>query len=184
MSILFEHRMANGKGQRIILLLAAILASTLIALLIILNVTHRTSRVTGVSMYPTLHLDDVLLVTRGSYSPGHGDVVLIGRADKAGILVEPALIKRVIAIGGDTVRVDAGRAYVNGDPEQPAHSVIYADDDISYPEHTLHDDEIFVLGDNRPLSRDSRMYGPLDINNIQGEVVAIITPLNRLGTVR
>jgi len=184
MSVLRKHRMADKKGQRIILLLAAVLASTLIALLIVLNVTHRTTRVTGASMYPTLYLDDVLLVTRGDYSPKRGDIVLIGRKDTTGALIEPALIKRVVAIGGDTVSVDAGRAFVNGKPEQPVHPVIYADGDISYREDTIGESEIFVLGDNRPISRDSRIYGPLDINNIQGEVVAIIAPLNRFGSVR
>jgi signal peptidase I len=112
-------------------------------------------RVTGDSMYPTYRNGQIKFVNKLAYrnkDPQHGDVVAVAYAGK-----EVLLLKRIIAIPGETVEVKAGDVYINGEPlaEPYAKGKIRADDNKNYGYHppvTLGRDEYLILGDNRDLS--------------------------------
>jgi len=176
---LFGTKPPGKLRNRVMLIVAIVLLVIGATLLILTNFVITTSAVSGPSMYPTLHENDVLLIRRGYPDPARGDIVLIGReiTDSSG--PRPGLIKRVIAIPGDSVSVDTGRAFVDGQAEPDAYTVILSSEDLSFREQTLAQGSIFVLGDNRPISRDSRIFGPVQIPQVDGRAIAIIWPPDR-----
>ena len=136
--------------------------------------------VDGTSMMDTLLDGDKLYVSVLSARIGgydHGDVVICqypGRKDY--------IVKRVIALPGDTVMVDRGQVYVNGE----ALNETYVDHPMpySYPETTMGEGEYFVLGDNRTVSHDSHSADVGPVTKLIGKVRAIFWPLNRIGRVQ
>ena len=161
---------------------ALILAFTLA--LILLLFVFRTSRVSGVSMEPTLYDGEQLVARSFLYEPARGDVVVVDGYTNYG---EP-LVKRVIALGGDTVDInfETGDVFVNGEllsePYISAPTIRAAD--VQFPV-TVPQGTLFVLGDNRPRSKDSRYsdIGFIDRRDILGEVVLRMFPLSRFGPV-
>ncbi len=128
-------------------------------------------QVVGVSMSPTLHHAGFYLLNRGVYwlrQPRPGDVVVIRDP-----IDQTYSVKRIVAGPGDTVRLYAGRVYVNGrpldEPYLPAETA-------TWPYTHGHDtfrcgpQEYFVLGDNRMDSTDSRVYGPVHRSRILGTI--------------
>lgn len=175
---------AHSKYPRVRQVAVALSLGTLfflfVLVVVILNFTHQVFRVDGPSMYPTIEIDDVALVTKGYRDPARGDIILLIRNQQDDPPGSPGLIKRVIALPGDRVEVRSGFAFVNGRPEPDTYSKTLAQDDISYPLISLGKNEVFVLGDNRPVSLDSRVFGPVPLKNVSGEVIAIVAPLNRM----
>lgn len=149
------------------------------------------------SMSPTTQPGDMVVVERVSMllsSPHRSQVVVF--ADPAtgdtvhfnvrSILLpwstasgETWLVKRVIASPGDTVYARNGRVYVNGAPiSEP-----YLDRSVStaaFGPIKVPPGHVFVLGDNREVSKDSRAFGPIDISTIRGRAWAIIAPLSEV----
>lgn len=162
---------------RIILVPLVVLS---IALISLLYITHTTARVDGRSMEPTLLPNDILLVTRGYDAPVRGDVIEFEAPPTPGTQEGTHLVKRVIALAGDEVEVVSGHALVNGVPESGNYTVYVASGDIDMPKTTIPDGTVFVLGDNRPISEDSRIFGPVYTGLIRGRVVGIISPLPRI----
>ena len=91
------------------------------------------------------------------------------------------IIKRVIGMPGETVAIKKGKIYIND-------KVI--DDEYAYGETsdynkvTLRDNEYFILGDNRLISKDSRYFGPIKENEIKGKIVFRLFPFTKIGTVQ
>ncbi len=129
------------------------------------------------SMVPTLVRGDRVLVNRLTYrfgEPQRGDVVVFESP-----LSTDDYIKRVVAVGGDTVAVQGGRLYVNGVPQEE----LYLNDELmagDFPQVTVPRDEYFVMGDNRNNSGDSRVFGPIAKGRILGKAFAIYWPPGRL----
>lgn len=124
--------------------------------------------VSGESMMPTLNSGDVVTVNR-KLTPKRGDIVIIeGEKQNA------YLIKRVIAVGGQTVTLENGEVKIDGEiidePYVIERGATNATGSLS--EWTLKDDEIFYMGDNRPNSKDSRddEYGACTSAQIVGVV--------------
>lgn len=144
------------------------------------------------SMEPTLHgcdgcNDDHVLVDKISYrlhDPNQKDIVVFSRPP--GISVkESVLIKRVIGMPGDQVALKSGHVYINGALLDEPYVRKACGDRPSLPHGTttrwtIPDNEIFVMGDNRCDSTDSRDFGPIKTSSVIGRAFAIIWPLGRL----
>ncbi|AKX93731.1 signal peptidase I [Neomoorella thermoacetica] len=135
------------------------------------------------SMEPTLYPGDRIIVNRLAYrlgDPQRGDVVVFHYP------LDPSrdYIKRVVAVGGDTVEARNNVLYVNGQPQPPEKylppGVVYSDfGPVKVPPNNY-----FMMGDNRNNSADSRVWGTLDRRLVIGKAMFIFWPLNRLGLIR
>ena len=153
------------------------------------------------SMIPTLELQDRVMVSKLNYRFGeiqHGDIVVFESGPETDETVPEAvvravldalgistpgqedLIKRVIALEGDTVEISDNQVIVNG--EAISEPYLNSDVDMSdMPERTIPEGELWVMGDNRNDSSDSRIIGPIRHDAVIGEAVVRIWPLDRLG---
>ena len=134
------------------------------------------------SMVPTLMQNDRVLVSKVDYrfgAPQRGDIIVFNPPDPSATI---PYVKRVIAIAGEVVDLRNGNVFVNGQqidiPE--AHGATQAQaPQIVYP-FTVPDGQIFVMGDNRTFSSDSRTFGPVPVGNIIGKVILRFWPFDRL----
>ena len=88
-------------------------------------------------------------------------------------------MKRVIGLPGDTVEIRGDVAYVNGVPEPHRGQMVDPGHAVTTPAVTVPPGEIYVMGDNRPLSEDSRYIGTVPLSGVKGTVVAIFAPIQR-----
>jgi signal peptidase I len=119
-----------------------------------------------------------------------GDVVVFDRVTtNDGVVAHDDLIKRVIAVGGDTVSISQCNVIVNGkkidesyldDKSGGSQNLVDRCRVIDLAEQTIPKDKIFVMGDNRAESFDSRSFGPIDKDLIVGRAFAIVWPLSKL----
>ena len=149
---------------------------TALALASYLFISHfvlQSVEVVGVSMSPTLKNSGFYLLNRCVYlvrSPHPSDIVVIRDP-----VDQSYSVKRIVAEAGDAVYLKDGRIYVNGreliEPYLPAGMPTYTG--IKENEHWVrcHNDEYFLLGDNRLNSADSRVYGPVPRRNILGAII-------------
>ena len=126
--------------------------------------------VRGSSMLPGLTDGQWLAVNPLAYllgGPGRGDVVILDPA----VLGGRDRIKRVIGLSGERVRVSEGRVWIDGrELDEPYLSGRPRTSGMEEGEWDVGDGEVFVLGDNRPLSTDSRSHGPVASGRIRGRV--------------
>lgn len=140
----------------------------------------------SLSMFPTFDVGDQLLVDKVSkfsrgyhrrdvvvFNPPPSYVDLTGNTD--------ALIKRIVAQGGDTVEVKGNRLYVNGVVQDEPYTNELPD--YSFGPTVIPAGQFLVLGDNRNHSFDSHIWGPLPENNIIGRAVVKYWPPSRVGVV-
>jgi len=151
------------------------------AVIFVFTFLFHTNTVEGRSMLPTLVENDRLLITHVGYTPKAGDVVIISKESFRPYPV----VKRIIATEGQTVDIDfsAGEVYVDGakldeDYVKCPTNLSY---DVTFP-LTVPENCVFVMGDNRNESDDSRDsdLGCVDVRYIQGHAVACFWPLNRI----
>ena len=145
------------------------------------------------SMEPTLHgcpgcNEDHVLVDKISYRAHDvraGDIVVFHRpADAAGI-PDKVLIKRVIALPGDVISLKGGKVYVNGLVLDEPYVDKQCGPNATTPltgtsRWKVPANDVFVMGDNRCHSEDSRMFGPIAKSSIIGRAFAIIWPIGRI----
>jgi len=157
------------------------IVTVFLVVIFMLTFVGRTMGVQGHSMMPTLHEGDRMIVRSIFYTPAHGDVVVLARHDFED---GAALVKRVIALAGDVVDVDTltGSVYLNGRAliEPYTSGPVMVAGDMDYP-FTVPAGYVFVIGDNRNHSSDSRhrTLGPIDEREIIGRLSAVILPFNR-----
>lgn len=156
------------------LVVSAVLVFVLASLVTLLYGVHTVRRIDGPSMEPTLLQGDRILVTRGYDIPTRGDIVSFVTVERDGDRVD--LIKRVVALPGDTVEIVGDAAFVNGQPSSVAPDAVIGTQTYRLGPMTVPEGTVYVLGDNRPLSLDSRMLGYVPISSIRGKAVAIIFP--------
>lgn len=132
--------------------------------------------VQGMSMYPTFHGQELLLVNKWIYSvtqPSYGDIVIFHTVEKRDF------IKRVIGLPGDVIAIHNGNVYRNG--RQLKEPYIDQPTD-SYLEPTrVPSGHLFVMGDNRNNSKDSRELGAIDMRDVVGRADIVIYPFRRFG---
>lgn len=142
--------------------------------------------VEGISMMDTLKNGDKVVIYNINYKPHQGDIVVLS-VPTAKELKAP-IIKRVVAVGGQTVRIDynTNKVYVDGKEfvapiKEPM--VKREGSDIYSTPFKVPNDSVFVMGDNRNHSFDSRYkeIGPVKVKNILGRAVFRILPFNSFG---
>ena len=162
------------------------LISSLIVVVLLFTLLFRIVNVSGPSMLPTLQSNDRVLLTSYFYQPKQGDVVVITHTAK---LQEP-IIKRVIALENQTVDIDfeTGTVYVDGQAlDESAYSendTTTQPSDYTYP-LTVPPGHLFVLGDNRAVSNDSRSsaVGMIDERYVLGKAEFVVFPFSRFGKI-
>jgi signal peptidase I len=130
------------------------------------------------SMEPTLDEGDRILVNRMVYhfrDPKSGDVVVFHSA-----LKDEDLVKRVVAVAGDRVVIKAGTLFVNGVAQEEPY-LLEQNFEGELAEMVVPSGRVFVLGDNRNNSGDSRFFGPIDKGSIIGGAFAIYWPIGHWG---
>ena len=131
-------------------------------------------KVDGTSMYPTLDGDEIMLLNKLGHIDRF-DIVVIHLNDE-----ESNLIKRVIGLPGETVEIRDNKIYVNDEllEDSYGYGTTYNIDPV-----TLSEDEYFVLGDNRIISLDSRVFGKVNRTEIKGTTNIIMFPFSKIGKV-
>jgi signal peptidase I len=160
-------------------------AETLIPALIIavaINVfLAQATQVLGQSMEPTLHNTDRVVVEKLTYGllhgPRRGDIVVIDPPTE-----EDLLIKRVLGLEGETIEVRGGQVYINGELLAEEWTVRLGGG--SYGPLTIPPGHVFVLGDNRGASNDSRAFGPVAVEFLVGRAWLSYWPLESFGFVQ
>lgn len=161
-----------------------IVVSVVIALVITTFI--RPTLVKGHSMYPTLEPNNYLIINKIPYmmhEPERGDIVVFKSSLKTFDGKEKDLIKRVIAVEGDKLVVKDGKTYLNG--EEVKENYIYEDYTSGEVELKVPEGQVFVMGDNRGNSLDSRdeRVGTVNVDTIRGKVLVRLFPFNKIGTV-
>jgi len=162
-----------------------ILIAVLIGLLLVVFVVQR-NEVIGSSMEPTLHTGDQLIVEKVSRLFGaihYGDIVTVDAQGLPGHIGEKNIIKRVIGLGGDSIEIKEGKVFRNGEPlvEPYVHGLSTLVGDPAHASVTLAENEIYVLGDNREVSLDSRRFGSVTRSRVIGHVLLRFYPLGDFG---
>lgn len=160
-------------------ILETVIPAVLLALLISHFVAQGTY-VEGQSMEPNLHNEQRLIVEKISYHlhlPRRGNIVVID-VDFSDI----PLIKRVIGLPGETVEIRDNRVLIDGQPlDEPYLPTLFMRD---YGPLQVPDGFIFVMGDNRGASNDSRAFGPVSLDRIMGRAWVSYWPPDEIGLLR
>jgi len=162
-------------------------------------------RIPSESMVPTLLVNDRVLANKFVYrfsEPKRGDIVVFESVEGGkknlierivGLLFEgpegeqyggkeDTLIKRIVGVEGDEIEVQNGRLLVNGEPQQEPYLNGGDPPRGSYGPTTVPEDHVFVMGDNRNNSGDSRVFGPVPLENLKGEAFLRFWPVFRIGS--
>jgi len=162
----------------------------LVGILLVVFVVQRND-VYGSSMEPTLQSGDAVFVQMITVYTGNfkrGDIVTIDAKGMDGYTHEENLIKRIIGLPGETIKIEDGNVYINGQlldesAYLPAETRTYVRAEgiaKGYNEVTLGPDEYYCMGDNRGASNDSRLIGPFSRDKLESKVMMRIYPFNKL----
>ena len=170
-----------------------ILVASLIAVVIVLTCLFKVVTISGPSMSDTLLNNERIIITGVFYTPSNGDIVVISRNNNNSYEATGAepIIKRVIATEGQTVNIDfeAGVVYVDGvaleEPYTKTPTNLY--EGVNFPV-TVPENCVFVLGDNRNDSTDSRDpsigdEGMIDTRYVMGKAVLRFYPFSKFGVI-
>ena len=176
-----------------------VLVHAILAVVLCFSFLFRIATIDGDSMMNTLVEGERVVINNIFYTPKAGDIVVISRNKQNDVYdnnpQDKPIIKRIIATEGQSVDIDfeQGIVYVDGveldepytKPMQPYEK--YAKYDIQFPV-TVDEGCVFVLGDNRPVSLDSRSsqigeYGMIDTRYILGHAVFRVFPFNKIGKI-
>ena len=158
---------------------AQALITAVVSVVLLFTFAVRLIGVSGPSMQDTLYTGDRLLVLNAAYCDFKaGDVVVINDYNAQ---LSDTLVKRIVAVEGQTVDIDfmSGQVYVDGQPldEPYIKEPTYTSEGVQFP-LTLGEGEVFVMGDNRNQSTDSRdpKLGPVDERYLQGKALFLLLP--------
>ena len=154
------------------------------ALLIVLvfNVfIAQATRVEGQSMEPNLHDNQRLIIEKVTYrfrSVQRDDIVVLKLPNRPG----PPLIKRVVGMPGEEIAIHDGQVFIDGDllTEPYLNQLTYSNHDLK----VVPDDHVFVMGDNRGYSSDSRSFGVVHLDYIVGRAWFCYWPVSDIGFIR
>ena len=159
-----------------------------IVLAFVITLFIKPTLVSGDSMLPTLHENDYLIINKIGYKigePKNGDVIVFKSDLEKNDGTTKDLVKRIIGVAGDKVVIKDGKVYLNDkllDGTYLSEGMDTTGDvDIVVPEGKL-----FVLGDNREVSLDSRyeQVGLVDVNDVEGKVLVRLYPFNDISLIK
>lgn len=159
--------------------------------IVLFSLVFRTCTVDGDSMNKTLLDKEMLIVSNLAYTPQRQDIIVFHHAENS---LNKPLVKRVIGIGGDTVRINYNTWEItvtdkNGNSQVLEEGYMYLSDSPSafsgIKEYVVPEGSLFVLGDNRNGSLDSRYQtvGFVDQRSVLGKVFMRVSPISRFGFV-
>lgn len=162
------------------------MAISIFVVVIIFTFIFRIVQVSGSSMVPTLKDQDRIITTNLFYEPTAGDVIVCNSVG-----LKKTIVKRIIGVAGDTIDInfDEGKVYRNGvELKEDYIKELTKRPDYELPVEfpiTVPEGTVFVMGDNRNNSRDSRsnVVGCIDTEQIIGKVVMRVFPFNTFGII-
>ena len=179
--------------------LKSICIGVLIGVLLVVFVIQR-SNVYGSSMNPTLHEGDAIFAEKiSTYFDNfdRGDIVILDGSNMEGYDHDEYLVKRIIGLPGETVKIENGKVYIKKKDALQFEELkedYLAQGTITtvsgtgltkgYEEITLSSSEYYCMGDNRMVSNDSRNLGPFDADRIKGVALVRVYPFNAIGVVK
>ena len=166
---------------------AELLLTAVVALVLVFGFVRpfvvEAYRIPTESMVPTLEVGDRVLANKFIYrftEPERWDIIVFDSVDEDD---DQTLIKRVVGVAGDEIQVEGGVLYVNDEAQEEAY-LNDADQSRSFYGPTVVPEEhIFVMGDNRGNSADSRVFGPLPLENLKGEAFMRFWPVSKISTI-
>jgi signal peptidase I len=178
-----DSSQASAQGLGALSLLRDIAISVVLAVVLIVFI-YQPVKVEGTSMMPGLTDQERIFINKYEYKFG------VGAIERSDLVVfhfpldpSQSYIKRVIGLPGDSVEIDDGSVYVNGNKLDEPYVPDEYRDHLSLPKEVVPVDHYFVLGDHRSSSNDSRVWGFVDRREIYGKAVFVYWPLNKIGRV-
>ncbi len=187
---------AGEKSNRWIIELAGVVVVAVVVAFLLRTFVIATYSIPSGSMEPTLQVGDRIVVNKLSYDlhgVDRGNIVVFSTPPKEDCAGPPVadLVKRVIGLPGETISLSGGNVFINGhllaETWLPASEQGRTYPGPSPAGYSLHqpyripNGDVYVMGDNRTLSCDSRYWGPIHESTIVGKVDLRIWPLSRLG---
>ncbi|MCA1688011.1 MAG: signal peptidase I [Actinobacteria bacterium] len=175
-----RRRRASKKGGGVIEFLVILLVSFALVFGFVRPFVVEAFYIPSESMVPTLRIGDRVLVNKFIYrftEPERGDIVVFKSVEGG----NEDLIKRVVGVPGDEISVRGGKLRVNGELQRDSYVNKKFPDSSSAAPTTVPEGHVFVMGDNRANSRDSRYFGPVPKKKIEGEAFLRFWPPDRIG---
>jgi signal peptidase I len=177
-----RKRRRRQSGARQAIEWVVLVGTALVIAILIKTFLFQAFFIPSESMYPTLKTGDRVLVNKLSYKlhdVNRGDIVVFEKPKTETSDIKD-LVKRVIGLPGETVEGRDGHIYINGhvlkEPYLPAGV-----ETSTFAQQRVPSNSLWVMGDNRVASRDSRYFGPITESSIVGRVFVRIWPPRRLG---
>jgi signal peptidase I len=170
-----------GRRTRNVVEWLAIVAGALLLALVVKTFLFQAFYIPSLSMYPTLDEGDRVLVNKLSYDLhdiNRGDLVVFERPPGEPSAIKD-LIKRVIALPNEVIEARDGVVYVDGRRLEEDY-VDDGDRTENLPRQTVPDGHVFVMGDNRDNSEDSRVFGAIDEDTVVGRAFIRVWPITKL----
>lgn len=179
---------ATGKLARTIIEIVIIVAAAIALTFVVRTFVIESYEVPTASMQSTIEPGDRILSERVSYysrTPARGEIITFTNPTDS----TETLVKRTIAVAGDVVDIYDDNLYINGELQEEDYvhglptrqlSPTYKNIPITYP-YVVPEGYIWVMGDNRINSSDSRYFGPVETSTVSGHVVFRYWPFNRFG---
>lgn len=150
----------------------------IIIALLIVQFVAQAKIVYGSSMSPNIQTGQRVIIEKVSYhfeKPERGDIIIVHIEGS-----EWPLIKRVVALPGETIEIIEGAVYIN-DTLLDEPYLFGKTDSWSIPKTIIGEDQLFIMGDNRQDSKDSRDFGPVQLDQIEGRAWLTVWPLPSVG---
>ena len=175
-----ERRRSSKKGGGVLEFLVILLVSFALVFGFVRPFVVEAFYIPSESMIPTLRVGDRVLVNKFIYrftAAERGDIVVFESVEGGG----EDLIKRVVGVPGDRISVRRGKLLVNGEPQREPYVNERFPDRSFFAPTTVPKGHVFVMGDNRANSRDSRFFGTVPKGKIEGEAFLRFWPPDRIG---